>query len=99
MLSLIHILQKASHLPAGMHEILTPPLAVPHLPVWLFVQRGAVIVREGLVIHREMPRAELKNQADSVLMKQIHHFFQPVSYTHLDVYKRQYWLCCFKSVT
>ena len=59
-----------------MHEIPTPPLAVPHITVRIFVQRRAIILCQRIIVHRKMHRHKIQNDSNPVLMQQIHHPFQ-----------------------
>ena len=61
-------LQKAAHLPPGMHKVAAAPLAAAHGRIGVFVESRPVVVPEGVIIHRKMDRHKIHNHADLVLV-------------------------------
>ena len=78
----VNPLQLVSHLAAIAVNPQTPVAAPPSKPFWLPATSGLAVWREGQ--HAKKKR--------TITLKEVNiHFFAvlPVSYTHLDVYKRQ----------
>ena len=69
-------LEKAAHLPPGVHEIAAAPLVAPHILAGIFVEGGAVIIPQGVVVDGEVDGDEVQQHADAVLVAEIHELLE-----------------------
>ena len=59
-------LEEAAHLPPGVHEVAAPPLAFTHGGVGVLIQIGAVVLGQGVAVHREVDGHEIHDDPDAV---------------------------------
>ena len=71
-------LQKAPHLSPGMDEVAAAPLAASRRRVGIFIKRGAVVVPQGVVVHRKVDRRKIQDHPDSALVAAVDKIPQPV---------------------
>ncbi len=69
-------LEEASDFPAGMHEITASPFADAHILVRIFIESGAVIIRQSIAVHSKMNRYKIQYDPDIMLMASVDEFHQ-----------------------
>ena len=71
-------LEETLDLALAVVEVVAPPLAVTHVGVRVLVERRAVILLEGVVVHREVDGHEVEDDADLVLVAVLDELLQLV---------------------